>query len=217
MNSTTIAAAVLQTIDVELFGAATPRQRDALAMAAILGALFDATPHEVGSRIVAAHHEAGHAVVAKALGYLINSVRVEYDQAYHIWAGFTACEFPGEPRGVFIPAEEPHAAERIATFELAGFLAEGRVTQPLHPKSSMDERFRAAFACAALDDAARCTAGTTLTRVIDRVATIIGRNIAAFDAVVGMLMSEKQPNARQLAVALASIEPFSDLNTEGAA
>lgn len=215
MNSSTTAADVLQPIDVELFGAATFRQREAVATAAILGALFDPTPREAGSRVVAAHHEAGHVVVAKALGYLIHSVRVEYEPAFQFWAGFTAHQFPGEPDGVCIPAEQPTVAERIATFELAGFIAEGRISQPLHPKSSMDERFRAALACAALDDVARSTAGTTLTRVIDRVVTIIGRNVTAFDAVVHLLMSKTQPNARQLAVALESIESFSDFRLHG--
>jgi hypothetical protein len=211
MNFSTTAAEVLHPVDVALFGAASPQQREALATAAVLAALFDRTPSETGSRVVAAHHEAGHVVVAKALGYSIDSVRVVFEPAFRSWTGYTAHHFPGEPeRRVLIPAEKPHLAERIATLELAGFIAEGRITQPLHPKSSMDERFRAAITCAALDDAARCTVGTTLTRVMGRVATIIGRNIAALDKVVGLLMRMTQPNARQLAVALAGIQRCRD-------
>jgi len=210
------AADVLQPFSAEQFGALNPRQREALATAAVLRALFDPTGGEIGSRDLAAHHEAGHAVVAKALGYSIGSVRVGLHPTLRVWTGYTTHHLRGESSGVCVPEEEPDVAERIATVTLAGFVAEARL-KPLHPTSSMDERFRAAIACFALDDAAGCNAGTTLQRVIDRVCRLIECNLAAFDAIVDLLSRERRPNTKQLAQALRPIKLSSEFARHEAA
>lgn len=210
MNSILTAADVLRPFSVEEFGAFTPLHRQGLAFAAVYAASLDRTPSESGTRKVAAHNVAGHAVVARALGYSINGVRVGLHPQLRMWSGRAAHHVPGEQSGVCIPADQPAVAERIATVDLAGWIAEARCG-PVHSNSCLGERYRAALACAAVDDAAGCTAGTTLTGVVNRARAIIERNVTAIDAMVGLLLREKRPGRHRLDEALRSIRQSCDI------
>ncbi len=93
----------------------------------------------------AAAHEAGHIIVAHALGWKVTHAKLikRHDFDKILWEGFTYHEMPGydKPK-VGQVTDDPTGAFQIAVNNLAGFLGEQMVALH-HPTSSLDERYLA--------------------------------------------------------------------------
>jgi hypothetical protein len=106
-----------------------------------------------GTKPQAAAHEAGHVVVAHALGWTVKGAKLikhhHFDKVR--WGGSTYHKIPGyeEPKYCLI-AEHPAVFFQTAITDLAGYF--GECTAGLeHPVSSLDERAKAMNTAAALN------------------------------------------------------------------
>lgn len=150
---------------------------------------FAATVQRYGfdpaTRSQTAAHEAAHVVVAHAVGYTITGARLEQRAAAGrtFWSGATWRTFPGEHKRTAVRVhDEPAFAFRSAVNDLAGFTGEA-VARLAHPSSSLDERFRAAAICNALDSIWRMPARGSLALATAVCVRILRDNRPQFDAI----------------------------------
>jgi hypothetical protein len=109
--------------------------------------------HDAATKPQAAAHEAGHVIVATAIGETITDARLTKHRAMgrNVWLGSNHRTCPGcELDRYFNIANEPIASLRIAINSVAGFFGEMQVRLE-HPSSSTDERYTTTAICAALD------------------------------------------------------------------
>lgn len=155
------------------------------------------------ARRQAAAHEAGHVVVAWALGETILGARITHTQVAAgrtVWLGRNSRS--GAPTEAFTVACQPDEAFRAAAVNLAGFAGETQAKLS-HPASSLDERLKAQILCEALDDH-RCEPLGTHACALDAfVFDVLAKNRLPFDSIRGHLAARRFLTARDAARMLA--------------
>lgn len=141
--------------------------------------------YDPGTRPQAAAHEAGHVVVAHALGWTVDGAKlIKHYHADRVrWGGFTYYTIPGyeEPKYKLI-ADDPVGAFQLAVNALAGFLGEKLVGLD-HPTSSLDERYQAMNIAASLNEVFAAPEGY-IELVIGKVCQqILESNCQHFDVI----------------------------------
>lgn len=141
----------------------------------------------------AAAHEAGHVVVAWALGGTIQIARITPQRAGErkVWLGRNQhTGLPGDDGQPVVVSEAPDSALMIAAVNLAGFAGE-ELAGLSHPASSIDERVKAQATCDALDGVRELPTGTHAMRLTLLVGNILARHRRAFDAIRAHLAAHR--------------------------
>lgn len=136
----------------------------------------------------AAAHEAGHVVVARAMGETILGARIWQDGKY--WLGMNKRD-SGLANEAFFAHERPLEAFRGACNLLAGIAGEDFAGH-YHASSSIDEREKARSICAVLDDVAGKPEGMTQQHAAEVVHAILTRYRSQFDTVRAHLMQRRR-------------------------
>lgn len=131
------------------------------------------------TKVQTAAHEAGHVIVARALGAVVRSAHIKQLDGY--WTGGTKYHMhpaEGTSPGGFTPKD----VFNRACICIAGVVAE-KLAGTFHPASSIDERCEATEICSILDGMAQVPEGTTAGLVDDTVVKILNDYRMQFDAV----------------------------------
>jgi len=158
----------------------------------------------------AAAHEAGHAVVAQALGASVTGARIFRSHAGGrvIWLG----------RNHYVPAggfraatatQDPGLVLRAAMHNLAGFAGEC-LAGLAHPSSSIDERVWAGLYCEAVANVEGVSKGDVVQRVGELCGALLLRNRQAFDSLRGHLFLRRRLTQDEATRMLASVEAAHD-------
>lgn len=152
----------------------------------------------------AAAHEAGHAVVAEALGDEVCSVKVF--KTGPLWLGRNnRASARSDER--YTVSEYPQNALETAMMYAAGFA--GEVVAGLsHPSSSLDERMQSNWLCDELDRVLNLPDGSSSMAVAIGMFAILNTNRVAFDVVRGHLVREHQLRNGDARRILQKVEPF---------
>lgn len=180
-------------------------------------AVFDAAQvaalkhgHDSATKPQAAAHEAGHVVVATAIGETITDARLNSHNAMGrtIWLGSNQRTSPRcELDRHFNICSEPIAALRIAINSVAGFFGEMQVRLD-HPASSIDERYKTTAICAELDRLWGKPDESTAAFVGRVVLNVLHTNVQKFDAVRAHLMQRGRLTQGEAKQILGSVIPF---------
>lgn len=155
----------------------------------------------------AAAHEAGHVVVAHALGDWINSVRlVRHSKLRHKWGGYHTRNAHQPPR-IVAANHNPSYAFKAAIHFLSGVLGE-MAAGLSHPSSSIDERVRADGLCRIVDEVMERPRGATVLLVGCVCDSVITENRAAFDAIRGSLVRTRRMSQADCDRMLKSVKKF---------
>ncbi len=152
----------------------------------------------------AAAHEAGHVVVAHAIGIPVLSARLVRRTwgAGEIWTGHNKLDAPGEP---FQIADNPNLAFVTAINSISGFIGETAAGLS-HESSSIDERCIAQSAAKTLDllfGAPPLTFADAMAAVCDRA---LRENRRVFDVIRGHLERERRLTTAQARRMLGSVQ-----------
>lgn len=180
-------------------------------------AVFDAAQvaalkhgHDSATKPQAAAHEAGHVIVATAIGETITDARLKSHNAMGrtIWLGSNQRTSPHcELDRHFDICNEPMAALRIAINSVAGFFGEMQVRLD-HPSSSIDERYKTTVICAELDRLWGKPDESTAAFVGRVVRIVLHTNIPRFDAIRAHLMRTGRLTQGEAKRMLESVVPF---------
>ena len=166
--------------------------------------------HDTATKAQAAAHEAGHVIVATAIGEIITAARLTKHRAMGrtVWLGSNHRICPGsELDRYFNIANEPMAALRIAINSVAGFFGEMQVRLN-HPSSSIDERYKTTVICAELDRVWGKPDELTAALVGFVVRTSLETNIPRFDAIRAHLTRTGRLTQGEAKRLLESVIPF---------
>ena len=166
--------------------------------------------HDTATKPQAAAHEAGHVIVATAIGETITDARLKSLNAMGrtVWLGSNHRTSPGcELDRHFNICSEPMAALRIAINSVAGFFGEMQVRLD-HPSSSIDERYKTTAICAELDRLWGKPDESTAAFVGWVVRTVLHTNVQKFDAVRAHLMQRGRLTQGEAKRMLGSVIPF---------
>jgi len=201
----TVAAAGLQGLAhvVNLHFASLAGDRESAV--ALIKAAVQRFGDDPCTRAQAAAHEAGHVVIAHALGASVEGARVfqRMEAGRRIWLGSNAYT----PAGGFRAAsarDDPALVLRSAVHNLAGFAGEDMAGLS-HPSSSIDERAKAwifSEAVAAVASVPVEAVFDFVTRCCDRAIT---RNRTAFDSFRGHLYRTKRLTKTEAARMLVGV------------
>ena len=135
------------------------------------------------TRAQAAAHEAGHVIVAHALGLQVEGARLmqRVDRGRRIWLGLNWFSSPSKSR-LFSVDVDPQLALQQAALQLAGFAGE-ETAGLAHDASSIDERRISAEICMQVADVTGEPAPLTLFRLVDFCLTTLATNRASFDRI----------------------------------
>jgi hypothetical protein len=167
-----------------------------------------------GTRPQTAAHEAGHVLVAHALGWIVTGAKlIKRDDLDRVrWGGITyhttlGCEVPRYG----LVTDDPMEAFRIATIALAGFVGE-TIVGLAHPTSSLDERYQAMNIAAALDNVWKKPEGYMQSKLGSICWGVINHNRQQFDVIQTHLNRTGKLNRGDARRMLAHVRCF-DLNT----
>ena len=157
------------------------------------------------TRAQAAAHEAGHVLVAHALGERVDGARLIQRNACGrvVWEGSNRYT-PMHGSGVTTARENPATVERCAVLNLAGFAGE-EVAGLSHPSSAIDERFKARQMCAGVARVQEVPAELVMLRVGLYCARVLHRNRTAFDTIRGHLFRARRLTRIEAARMLAGV------------
>lgn len=156
----------------------------------------------------AAAHEAGHLIVAWALGESLRGARIGPRKVLGrtLWLGINHREGAPGDGTCYSALSNPHAVLHAAAVNLAGYAGEVVVGLD-HPSSSLDERFKAQSMCEDLDRVLKLPIGSTADTVTALVFGIFARNRPQFDRLRGHLASRRVASRKDIARLLASVPP----------
>ena len=133
----------------------------------------------------AAAHEAGHVIVAHAVGWTVKSAKLfkRIGLGRVFWGGMTYHSVPGyeEPKAGLV-SDDPLGAFHLAINALAGFFGEVIVGLD-HPASSIDERYYAMSIAAELDKVWGKTEGHIQLQLGDLCSHVIEQNRQQFEII----------------------------------
>jgi hypothetical protein len=131
------------------------------------------------TKVQTAAHEAGHVIVASALGAVVLGSHIK--QSGGRWTGGTKYH-TGVLVATFSGGFTPTDVFNRACICIAGVVAE-KLVGAFHPASSIDERGEATEISSILDGMAQVPSGTTAGLVSETVLTILSQYEMQFDAV----------------------------------
>lgn len=145
------------------------------------------------TRAQAAAHEAGHLLVAYAVGEQVSGARIARRQEHGraIWLGCAQYGDSAQGTRVVQAATHPELALRSAAINLAGFLGE-EFAGLSHPASSIDERYMATVLCSAVAKSFGLEPNGVGARVESYCIEVLTRNRMAFDVMRGHLYRAKR-------------------------
>jgi hypothetical protein len=151
----------------------------------------------------AAAHEAGHLIVASAMGETVRGARI-WQEASGLWVGMNkresrSCDERWTVKG------RPGFAFQQACNLFAGVVGEG-LAGHFHPASSLDERGKVQLICAELDDLSGDPEGMAHIRATTLVQAILTHYRAQFNIVRLHLMQRRRLTPSEAKRMLAKVE-----------
>lgn len=170
---------------------------------------------DIASKEQAAAHEAGHVVVAYAIGERIDEARV-YRHPHptrEVWIGSNHCFCADvDPNRVFQVRDDPVTAFRMVVNNSAGYMGE-KIARLDHPSSSVDERMKAEYVGRALDDTWRRPATFAVEKAQRLCRIVLEKNRAQFDAIREHLCATERLSSSDAArmLATAQVQPLAEI------
>lgn len=164
------------------------------------------------TRAQAAAHEAGHVIMAVALGATVTSATVTRRKwgRFTAWGGETLHVMPGfEGKGPMIVTARDHPVLALhgALHSLAGFAGEMAAGLD-HPASSMDERVLTQAVCSQLADVIDVPLDRLLLAVGRVCEGVIRNNLRGFNVVRKRLAQSPYITRPEVAAALFGVQTF---------